>query len=491
MSIPGYYFDPNKNRYFKIEDSKTAPDASAWSSENIKKRKLEDERAKLVIRRLKLNKDRIKPSKISNDPLVEGLLAREFGRVSNDLPAASFARGVVDKGILPLADARWGGSSKIVKNICITTLDAQSLISCYIPRDKNGRIHRQLLANYRTPSYRVAPYQELIIPQISDIKYHKHQKLVLATHREPGSVVSLWAFRPCEESNTREVGVPRWRLGENSESLLHLRAEQPAGAARVPGETRGDCQGNVVTPGPPGSSILCVVGSNRGVLLWDNRGELTQNFNWLAPKSKPTHRYPLLTDIFDLAFQDGHSTNILAGGRAGNIILGDTRTQAHQWRAFRHISSVTHLKSINEFHVLVSGLRDVMCTYDLRMIKEQSGEVSDSPRAPRKSCVVQPILRFPDYKNGAQINIGLDVDRDIGIVAAAHEDGKVAIYSLRSGHRLKSPDIDQIQSDPNRGPIRAIQFQTMPFDDNPTLFVGVNSNINAFSFGVRSLKDEA
>lgn len=133
-----------------------------------------------------------------------------------------------------------------------------------------------------------------------------------------------------------------------------------------------------------------------------------------------------------------------------------------------------------------------------------------------------PILTFPSYRNRAHIDIGLDVvsnpDSGPGIAAAAHDDGTVALYSLRSGNRLRaSPSpppssssssssspppaaspgaggrdgmtcIDRIQSP--RGPIQALQFQTFPRDRNPSLFVGVQSNVNVFSFGARDGEDE-
>lgn len=61
----------------------------------------------------------------------------------------------------------------------------------------------------------VAPYHELDIPQISDIKFHQPSNQVLITSRSPGQDVVMWTFSPKvaeteDTTNTR----PRWLLGQ-------------------------------------------------------------------------------------------------------------------------------------------------------------------------------------------------------------------------------------------------------------------------------------
>ncbi|KAI0137342.1 hypothetical protein BJ170DRAFT_590277 [Xylariales sp. AK1849] len=524
MNLPGFYFDPKKNRYFKIESSKTAPTESAHSSDNVKKRKLEDAEAALQLSRMRLNKGRIKRAQVLSEPLMGGFWAREMGGFSpedfayssrpyhsvvktKETQMASFAKGLVEKGCLPFADARCGGASKAVKHMCITledawtglgvgfaTVDGTSIDSTYIPRDGNGRIHRRLLADYPAAAPQVAPHPELVLSQISDMKYDNLGGYVLVTHREPSDEVSLWAFRPVDAEGYIAEGWPQWPLGEgadNPSQVINLRARGPARRSYGYDEgarlSNGDYQANVVALAPPGSQDQCAVGSNRGILQWNCRGD----FDWLAPKGRFTDNDFMLRDIFDLDYQKGHSQIILAGGRGGHLFLGDTRMNHYQWRCIKHPSSITHLKSISQYHIFVSGLKDTMCIYDTRMVKKRAGNPLVSPHLLKQVDSVTPILTFPGYKNKAHIHIGLDVDTKIGMVAAAHDDGKIALYSINTGHRLSSPDTDQIQADLNRGPIQAVEFQKLPRDDDPTLFVGIDSHIQAFSFGVRDLNDEA
>jgi hypothetical protein len=116
-SLSDVITDPVKRRYFKIEGSHTAPAGTSWSSDNVKKRKLEDAKAAEVLRRLNLNKARIKRSQALNDPLSGGFLARESGAIQKDMIPAILAAGMVDRGGISFSDARWGPSQ--INTMCI------------------------------------------------------------------------------------------------------------------------------------------------------------------------------------------------------------------------------------------------------------------------------------------------------------------------------------------------------------------------------------
>ncbi|KAK8094480.1 hypothetical protein PG997_001165 [Apiospora hydei] len=471
--IPGYFYDEEKKRYFKVESSRTAPTTSSWSSDNVKKRRLESQEAAAVLRRLSLDKGRLKRSRLMNDALTGGVYAREYGLVRRDVQEAGYAKGIVEKGMIPLADARWRSSTN-VRQLCVigadtktglgvayATLDELLLFSTYIPRDRNGRVHRQLLANYNTP--RGNPYSELAVSQLSDIKFHKPSTTVLVSSR------------------TGEL-------------------ESPFTNVRIPGHNRKitDYQINVIAPGPAASSTVCAIGSNRGILQWDAE----RDPKWLAPSSHATAYAEIYRDIFALEFLNEHPSILLAGGRPGHLSIKDVRDRNDDTRdvSKRLGSPITHIKSLNEHHILVSGLKNSMDVYDVRMLRNTNSSSSSTSRRSNNNNArenrhhptlahVLPVIQFPEYRNGPHIQIGLDVDKDNGIVAAAHDDGKVTVYSTKTGHRLKSPDIDQIRS--HRGVIQSLQFETMPRDNHPTLFVGNGSNLHAYSFGVRNMDDEA
>ncbi|KAK7977605.1 hypothetical protein PG988_005095 [Apiospora saccharicola] len=499
--IPGYFYgnpaDEEKKRYFKVESSRTAPSTSAYSSDNVKKRRLESQEATAVLQRLSLEKGRLKRSRLLNDALIGGVYAREYGLVRRDIQQAGYAKGIVEKGALPLADARWRSSTNI-QQLCVigadtktglgvayATLDELLLFSTYIARDRNGRVHRQLLANYNTP--RGNPYNELAVSQISDIKFHKPSTTVLVASRAPGREMSLWRFRPIEAPENSTATTPQWLLGWGVGD-----SESPFTNVRIPGHNRKitDYQINIIVPGPAASSTVCAIGSNRGILQWDAE----RDPRWLAPSIHTTTYAEIYRDIFALEFMNEHPSILLAGGRPGHLSIKDVRDRNDDTRnvSKKLGSPITHIKSLNEHNVLVSGLKNAMAVYDVRMLRNGSSNNNGNARANRRHPAlahVMPVVQFPDYRNGPHIQIGLDVDRENGIVAAAHEDGKVAVYSTKTGHRLQSPDIDQIRS--HRGVIQSLQFETMPRDTHPTLFVGNGSNLHTYSFGVRDLDEEA
>lgn len=253
---------------------------------------------------------------------------------------------------------------------------------------------------------------------------------------------------------------------------------------------------NVLALGPDGSQdIICAAGTNRGILQWKGEHCMTVSGSpqWAAPIL--SSRLPVDTtfrDIFAVEYQRGHENLILGGGRPGRCFVVDTRTRDQNCLSFRHGSSITHIRSLNEHHVLISGTQDTLQIYDTRMIKANAQIVSKwgNSRRPKKMAD-RSLVSFFEYKNSAHNKIGLDIDLDTGIVATAHDDGKVALHSLKTGHRVEAPAIDCIQANvQERGPIKALQFETMSGDIHPSLFAAVGNNLRVYSFGPADANDD-
>jgi hypothetical protein len=390
--------------------------------------------------------------------------------------------------------------------------------------DNVHRLHPDLLPRFAVPGAGPSPYREMPLgrfSQISDVKALPHSGQILVAAREVDSSCSLWSFNPVQETATNR---PLWRLGcgnsyryvpngqyvrthggyphmllnhpdeeafndfrsldqrhypisdpevdSRPQELGHELENERHGTGMQANESLKNCQPNIIVPAPENSSHFCAVGTNRGILTWNRNDRL----EWLHPSVRQPASENQYQNIFGIDYQEKHTDVMLAGGRPGNLFLADSRISHRSWSRMKHSTSIVHVSSINENHALVSGPRDTMCVYDIRAMKEREKGVL-------------PVVTFPEYQNKAHINIGLAVEKRCGIVAAAHDDGKVALYSVKSGIRLNSPDIDKIKF--NRGPIQALQFLTMARDTNPTLFVGVGMAIHAYSYGVRKSDDEA
>lgn len=180
--------------------------------------------------------------------------------------------------------------------------------------------------------------------------------------------------------------------------------------------------------------------------------------------------------------------------------MADLRAAPRSWeeQAIRHASSVAHVRSINEHQVLAAGPRSAMCVYDIRFRKEAAAAArpSDGGGGRRRTGrgggagrgAHRPLLTFPGFRNGAHIHFGLDVEPAMGVVAAAHDDGSVGVYSLRSGRRLACPPVDKVAV--RGGVVKGVMFQTLPRDRLPSLFLGEGANVCKYSFGVLDGADE-
>ncbi|KAI0449821.1 hypothetical protein F5B21DRAFT_508811 [Xylaria acuta] len=496
MNIPGYYYDPEKKRYFKVENSKTAPTNAAWSSSNVKRRKLRDEDAATALRHLSIAKNRIKRARVLHEPLTGGFFAREYGAAKDDMQTACFAEGLRNKGCISLCHPGVDGDGWPAKHMCVAAADYKTglcpvyavlneymLLSTYVPRDRNQRLNQHLLANYRLPRSHT-PYVEADIPQISDIKYHAHNNCMLATSRQPfvgSSPNSLWVLLPDIDDVDEDPLRPRWLLP----SARKLRLP-------ICGVNDG---AHCVAPTPVASPVLCLVGTSRGILQWNHiLGEPT----WLTPPGpvqpnpKRQSQLDLFRDVFTIDFHPSQTEILRFGGRPGALFTADTRVRHTSWSHLKLPSTITHLKCLDGGNqVLVAGLQNQLGVYDLRFVRSFRGAEDDGGRVDtdagdgeRRSTyrdkrshnsqrgdfkgrnrnkrgkwgdkntekggngyhpnntVAEPVIRFEHYRNAAHIGIGFAYDADTGVVAAAHDDvpGTVALYSVRAGSRLRVLD---------------------------------------------------
>lgn len=106
--IPGFYYDKEKKRYFKIVGSgNAAPASAAYNADNVKKRKIEEQKADDARKRHDQTKHLIKRATVLRNTLAGGRLVREFGQVDPELPVDSWTSALRDKGgidFLPNSD---------------------------------------------------------------------------------------------------------------------------------------------------------------------------------------------------------------------------------------------------------------------------------------------------------------------------------------------------------------------------------------------------
>ncbi|KAM3450713.1 hypothetical protein MY3296_005867 [Beauveria thailandica] len=503
--LPGYYFDNMKKKYFKIEPSHSASPSSAaapWTADAVKRRRAASSAASSAAIRTRLLQRHVRRHEgLETDMVARGRLRQELGVTTtmteeqDDVRAAAWAEGSVDKGSVSLvpsfARARYanmacmyvgGDDTKTGLGVAYVTLDEETLVGSYLPTDDNDTISFSDLAPESSGRRRGLRAEMVRCPQMSSIRYHAPSHKILLTSREPDHSCGLYFFSPLlsAESDHRR---PQWLLGETSHyQRLYIRHHRLRDSWIV----------HQSTPAPASSPLLCVVGTNAGILSVSS----DETMSWLAPSSsspgtqqqQQQHAGP--QEIFAQDFQQGNHNVLLAGGRQPALWITDLRdNDPRRWRATPHDSTVTHLRSVSAHQVLVAGLRSSMSTYDLRFL----GRPMPSGQATSRSCSM-PVLRFSGYENEAHVHTGWDVCAELGLVAAAQDDGTVALFSLRSGKRVRpggggggSGGIGDLRTET---PIKALMWQRMPRERLPSLWVGEGPLVRKFSLGVGEVGDE-
>ncbi|PTB40009.1 hypothetical protein M441DRAFT_195324 [Trichoderma asperellum CBS 433.97] len=490
VEIPGYYYDSEKKKYFKIEKSQTAPSSAQWSSESVKRRKVEVRVAQEASNRARLIKNHIKRSVLRHDIVNSGLFARETGHQRNaesgrgraedgDVAAAMWARELTDKGQIAFAPSMtWntyphmpcfyvsGEDSGTESAVAYATLDEEMLVGKYVDTDINEKLIN-IPAGQRDPS---RLHQEMIhCPQMSSIKYHQPSHKLLLTSREPGHGLALIVFSP--PVDTDHNGARHWLLGgtDGYRKLLFRPSSNPHWYVHQS------------TPAPASSNLLCVVGTSNGIL----RVRSDETLGWISTndvppsidsttkvdtgrRKRPGRRararygpwHP--QEIFSQDFQIGNHNVLFAGGRQPRLWISDLRSPAAEWSFVKHGSSIAHVRSINPHQVVVAGLQNHMSIYDTRFFQ------SDKTN-PNGLTISSPMLDFPDYRNEAHYHIGWDISTELNLVASAQDNGTVKLFSLRSGRVLRSGSA--LESLRAQNPIKAMMFQTLPGEKMPSLYV--------------------
>jgi len=362
------------------------------------------------------------------------------------------------------------------------------------------RVHRISFgdAAVRYPRKRFQPNVESTpYPQVSSLAYHETSNQIFVTSRRPTRHLGISYTRP---RILAENEAPGWMLGScmltsfGGHGDLGLTIDVASFTiSRINTRLYRDGWLNTCTAAPALSSsdLACVAGSSDGILQVRGEGGIS----WLTPE--PTgflNKGPLRPasisargEIFSLDFLPSNPANIiLVGGRFRHICVLDTRVSESEWVSIKHISSVAHVKAVGSHQILAAGPKSAMAVYDARYISGAKGK-SWRVNGPK------PVVEFPGYKNEAHIDIGLDVLLEpgygAGVVAAAHDDGRVALYSLGDGTRLKSPAVDAINYGAGTRVVGALKFSALPGDRHASLFVGEAGQIKKYSFG-RGRKDD-
>ncbi|KAL2066589.1 hypothetical protein VTL71DRAFT_2660 [Oculimacula yallundae] len=445
--IPGMYYDSTKNKYFKIQPNSAGPASSAYSSQDVKRRRLRAEKEDEAAREQERRKRRIRRSEILERGLTGGILQREYGHVGFE-PASILAGGFMKSEQFPI-DGR--GVFTITHR---SEIGPQTIDIGYI----NDNIIRETQFDLGVVSARTYPTGVILgletSTDVTSFSVNESNELRATTFL----------------SSSAHRGIVICGIGEG---YMADHTRRPPLLNVGPGTLRGDSVGIFSsTSAPPASDLLFAHGTSAGVLV-TSKGQIDTKF--VTPPT-PSNVNP--DDLFAVEFLSDNPSILLSGGRRGVLNLTDLRAPIPSWDkdTITHPSSITHIRQINAHRIIVSGLSSSLCQYDLRYRKEDL-QLPSPTRYQKNKAYTRPILSYPEYHNTASHQAGFDIDLESGIVAAAQEADEyhpsVQLFSLHGGHKLASPYTNDFQHNSKDHPtVKCLRFARDSDLQMKSLFVG-------------------
>ncbi|TLD21366.1 hypothetical protein PspLS_09067 [Pyricularia sp. CBS 133598] len=564
--IPGFFWDEFKKKYFKIEQ-RGPPAASQYSAQNVKKRRTEAHDEAVKARRAAIPSVRPDARNPLADPIVGGLFRHDLGEHPPDLARACWADGLQFKGAAAVGSPRGqpiatflvsGADSEGGDGVVIAATSRGEMVKSVFSRDRYNHIQNSPSRN----SIRAAEEIPPMPMTITGLAWGRRSGG--PSFEDPGWPVFAYSSA---ELFGGQPSMPFLYLKREPSSpvdggffINQYQFDCPEGTSCIPPVT--SC---VLAPGAS-RGVMAVVGTKRGIATIEGTQWVSQvGFAARSPGSSSTGNTVLALD-----FVDDHPDVLVLGGRGGTgiwttdlreaarqlgrggdgtdildrplqpdllachpgrqdaryaalkfpecttpttqvrnlpnrdilYVLGDGKpaqrrrpdTSCRWLEVSRDAGgAVNHVVSLNQYQVLAAGISDRMDVWDMRRGFNQQQK--------------QPCTSFPGYKNAARLGMGLAVDKKLGIVAAANDQGPdsfcpVKLHSLATGRempcRALDGEMERLQSlegpsyKPPLGiPSPCIRWETLPGDRDASLFVSRGTRVLKFSFGLETgLVDE-
>ncbi|KAL4884383.1 hypothetical protein BJY04DRAFT_182363 [Aspergillus karnatakaensis] len=421
--IPGFYYDPEKKKYFKIQaNHKAAPEAQ-YSQDAVKRKRVDEEKrqrnARLVRR---CEKETIKRAPSLRHPLLKaqrevGVLPAPRSVEHEQLGlayASQFRRNQLHQfepwpdqytikqivrnprsGIL-IASGHRGGESSV--SVCFPDCDQEKWTY-------NRTMERLLFKEpYRLSSLALS-----------------HTGYLLATMDSGPNGDSFLAPRMLPDPD--EGGDYRWPPFFSHPIRIHTTSSLWCSA-----------------PSPTGDVPRFAVGTSDGLYTLEGLGSYWSlskkpfpNDN-IKPTGKTKRRQTDSSHSLITAVEWLSPDVIAAGLKDSTIFLHDTRSGGSAAR-LQHPHAVSKIKKLDPYRIVVAGINSLQM-YDIRY-PPNNLQRNPNPNAKHHTSTV-PYLSFSDPS--PSIIPDFDVSPELGLLASASStEQTIQLFSLRTGEQIISP----------------------------------------------------
>ena len=447
--LPGFYFDAEKNRYFKIQPNHVAPSESKYSRQAVKAERVIKKAQRRIesSQRTKISTT-VTRSKVLQHPLLSferrlGHLGKSATSFVADYYAASLHGADAFGGLHSHKPTTTGGYQsdrqyRISPESGQFALDNQSgtlfgdfawqAVTFHVPRYRGSSMHA-FHRQEETVSNEFYPPDNggvLFSPKVGPLDTICHVTRVEHINAT-GSGLVLWT-QGCLPSQSPQISVVK--VGACSigpYSNRHDVVDELAFQSRVQDTT------------VQSSSTMVVVATSRSLWLMDTS-------DWRYSLAK----YPLgdtTNDLMKINFKDH---NILMGGtRSGKVLLFDIREPPSEKGGrssatrIQHSSAINALNALPDGHtILISGLTS-MSLYDLRYTPSPTLKCH-LPRsnAYRNSPTVLD-FNIPETRTQNQYGLGFAYEPELNVLVRASTDyvknHRVGLWDVRTGRLMRSP----------------------------------------------------
>ncbi|OQV06509.1 hypothetical protein CLAIMM_11066 [Cladophialophora immunda] len=448
--LPGYYFDAEKNRYFKIQPNHIAPSGSKYSRQAVKAEKVikKAQRRDELLHQLKMA-ETVTRSKLLQHPLLVfdrrlGHLRKSAGALVSEYYAGALTGKSVFSDLLPLgrSTSRPGRQYEgclVSGSFSIERTSGTLFADCILRSWDRVNFQTHMRAFHLGSSVDVAEQNLREPPDWPLPRDYEKGALYRSSNAEDiggahrtqdilsvGAGLVVWSeycvsYQSPTESVVK-VGVCRSGPFEDRHDLIHQASfvRTVRDLAAQPGE------------------YTAALATERGLYLMD-----------LSHASYPLREFPLGTnELMKATFKD-HNV-VMGGTRSGKLLLSDIRappppTKGGRTTATRlqHSDAITGLAALPDGNrILLSGLRS-MKIYDLRFAPAPT-PLCHLPRS--NSFQASPaVLSFhvPATHQHRWYGMSFAYDPELNVVLRTstddHKNHRAALWSAATGRLLQSP----------------------------------------------------
>ncbi|KAL4763534.1 uncharacterized protein BDW70DRAFT_13786 [Aspergillus foveolatus] len=423
--IPGFYYDPEKKKYFAIQANHKSAPGSQYSQDVVKRKRADEEKrqrkARLVQR---YEKETIKRATCLQHPLIQA--QREVGALPVSRLVEQEQRGLAyasqfqrkqlhqfepwpdqytikhvvrnsRSGIL-IASGHRGGESSV--SVCFPDCDQETWTY-------NRTMERLLFKEqYRLSSLSLS-----------------HTGYLLATMDSGPNGDSFLAPRMLPDPD--EGGDYRWPPFFSHPIRIHTTSSLWCSA-----------------PSPTGDIPRFAVGTSDGLYTLEGFGSYWTLSKKPFPNDKlsgnPKKRRTDSSHALITAVEWLSSDVIAAGLKDSTIFLHDVRSGGSATR-LQNPHAVTKIRKLDPYRIVVAGINSLQM-YDIRY---PPNNLQRNPN-PNKNhhTSTRPYLTFSTNYPEVNITPDFDISPELGLLASASptdRDRTVQLYSLRTGEQVASP----------------------------------------------------